>query len=434
MGMGVVAKLKRLDPKVEIVVIQKNDYVSLGACGIPYYIGNKFEDSNMLLARKVSDFEKIGVQVLTNSEVKKIDFDNKKVLVQSLHQASEQSYDKLVIASGGTPIIPEVISQDYLNCFTVNSKEDGEKIQKLRSQVKDIVIIGAGLIGLEVAENLVGNNKVTIIEKGPRPLSNLFDQEFSDLVEDELSKNKVKLIKNNEIKEIICKDKTITEVILLDGTKIKCDLLICSIGVRPNTDFLLDTKLKLTPRGAIVINKNCATNLKDVYAGGDCVQTFGRVYKNEIYSPLATVAWKHAIVVAQNLAGIKSSFAGGLNTAIVKVFELELARTGENLNFLLENKINFKEVFIKDKDHTSYVPGQSDIWVKLVKDENKKTLISSQMAGHNKSILRIHSVISLIWNQTVLNEEIDQIDLPYAPPFSRTKDIINIALSKITQT
>ncbi|AXK50856.1 FAD-dependent oxidoreductase [Spiroplasma alleghenense] len=434
MGMGVVAKLKRLDPKAEIVVIQKNNYVSLGACGIPYYIGDNFADANIMLARKVEDFEKIGVKVLTNSIVTEVDFKNKKVIAKSNENNIIENYDKLVIATGGTPIINEVLSKQYSNCFTVNSKEDGEDIKKIKSKAKNIVIIGAGLIGLEVAENLANNKvNISVIEKGSRPLANLFDPEFTDLIETELEKNKVNLIKNTEIKEIFSTNDKITEVELIDGTKIKCDLLICSIGVRPNTDFLINTNLKLNERNAIIVDKTGATNIKDVYAGGDCVQTFGRTYKNPVYSPLATVASKHAVIVAENLVGIKSEFAGALNTAIVKIFDLELARTGENSRFLTESKIKYEEVLIKDKDHTNYVSGQRDLWVKLIKDVKKNTLIGCQFGGYDKAIMRIHSIIAMIWNQDVLDPSVNQIDLPYAPPFSRTKDIINIALSKIIE-
>ncbi|AHI53563.1 NADH oxidase [Spiroplasma sabaudiense Ar-1343] len=435
MGMGVVAKLMRLDPTIEIVVFQKNDYVSLGACGIPYFIGNKFSDSNIMLARKVSDFENNKVKVFTNTIVEKIDFEKKQVFGKNNLRTIAENYDKLVIATGGTPITPDVISQKYENCYTVNSKEDAEEIKRALPLAKNIVIIGAGLIGLEVAENISHSTsaQISIIEKGQRPLANLFDSEFTDLIEDELQKNQVNLIKNSEVIEIKTIKNKISEVILKDNTKLKCDLLICSIGIRPNTDFLIGSELKLNNRNAIIIDKTGLTNLADVYSGGDCVQTFGRTYDNPTYTPLATVASKHATIVAENICGAKKEFSGTLNTAIVKVFALELARTGDNLQFLENNKVSYQEVFIKDKDHTNYLPGQENLYLKIYKDKQKNTLINAQMAGYNNAVLRIHSLISLIWTQTNLTSGINEIDLPYAPPFSRTKDIINIALGKIAE-
>ncbi|AAT76009.1 NADH oxidase [Mesoplasma florum L1] len=430
-GMGVAAKLKRLNEQNEIVVIQDKDYVSLGACGIPYYIGHNFENPETLIARKIEKFEESQISVISNSKVNKIDFENKKVIFEE----SQISYDNLVIAVGAKPITPEIKNIDAKNIFTVNSKEDAIEIRKTINDDSNVLIIGSGLIGLEMVENIKHSTaaKISIIEKADRVLKNLFDEEFSELVEKEILNQEIELFKNNEVIEFV-KDNNgkVTGAKTINGEIIKCDVVILSIGVIPNTSFLRDTDLELENNGAIKINEYCETNIPNVYAGGDCCSSLSYLYKNTRTFYLATVANKQAKIIANNVNKNKSSkFVGALGTTIIRFFDLELARTGENRMFIDMNSIETKEVLIKDKDHTNYVTGQEDIWLKVIIDVKTKEIINVQMIGKNKSVLRIYGLVGLIWSRSKVDETLEQIDLPYSPPFSRTTDIIHIALSKL---
>ncbi|ATQ35826.1 NADH oxidase [Mesoplasma entomophilum] len=431
-GMGVAAKLKRLDKNSEIIVIQDKDYVSLGACGIPYFVGHNFENPETLIARKIEKFEESGISVLSKTKVESIDFDNKVILFKN----EKISYDNLVIAVGAKPIVPDIKNIDAKNIFTVNSKEDGIIIKNTITDNSKVLIIGSGLIGLEMVENIkhATKAKISIIEKADRVLKNLFDKEFTDLVENEIIKQGINLCKENEVIEFIkdsnnkvCAAKTIK------GEIIECDVVILSIGVLPNTHFLKDSKLELEKNGAIKINEYCETNIPNVYAGGDCCSSLSYLYKNTRTFYLATVANKQAKIIANNINQNKSSkFVGALGTTIIRFFDLELARTGENRMFIEMNNIQTKEILIKDKDHTNYLSGQEDLWLRIIIDLKTKEIINAQMIGKNKSVLRIYGLVGLIWAKTKVDEALEQIDLPYSPPFSRTTDIIHIALSKLT--
>ncbi|ASZ09421.1 NADH oxidase [Mesoplasma chauliocola] len=430
-GMGVAAKLNRLDKNSEIIVIQDKEYVSLGACGIPYYVGDNFQNPEVLIARTVEEFQKTGVQVINNTKVEKVDFDKKAVYFKN----KELKYDNLVIAVGAKPIIPSIKNIDATNIFTVNSKEDAIVIKKAINNNSKVLVIGSGLIGLEMVENIKHSSRaeITIIEKADRVLKNLLDQEFTKLVEEKIKEQNIKLIKEDEIVEFVKdKDNKVCGARTLSGNVIDCDVVILSIGVLPNTELFKETIIDLETNGAIKVNEYCETNVENVYAGGDCCSSLSYLYKNRRTFYLATVANKQAKVIANNISKAKSNkFAGALGTTIIRFFDLELARSGENRMFIESNNLKTKEILIKDKDHTNYVSDQEELWLKIIVDENTNQIINVQMLGKNKAVLRIYGLVSLIWARVNVDEALEQIDLPYSPPFSRTTDIIHIALSKL---
>ncbi|WP_031542523.1 FAD-dependent oxidoreductase [Mesoplasma photuris] len=432
-GMGVVAKLKRQQPNAEIIVFQEMEYVSLGSCGIPYFIGNNFSDAENMIARTVEKFRETGVKVFNNTKVYNVDFETKTVYGKNGNQKISETYDKLVIASGSRPFIPNNFDMNIKNVFSVKSKEDAINIKEATKNAKNVVIIGGGLIGLEVAENIKELSKnVTIIERGSRVIENLFDEEFSIEVEKELERKEVKLFKETEVKNLISENGAIKKVELSNGQIFDCDLLIISIGVLPNTDFIDSSKIKKNNRGAIIVDSRCQSSLENVYAGGDCVETRGFIFGNQTSAPLATTANKHVKVIVDQLCGIDTEFAGTLNTAMVKIFDLELARSGENKN-TINQFTNAREILIKDKDHTNYVSNQKDLWLKILVDNKTDEIINVQIMGQNKSIMRIYGLISLMWSRQKVDAILEQIDYPYAPPFSRSVDIIHIALSKLVK-
>ncbi|PPE04538.1 NADH oxidase [Entomoplasma ellychniae] len=430
-GMGVAAKLKRLDPKNEIIVIQDKEYVSLGACGIPYFVGDNFSNPETLIARTVEKFEETGVKVIKNTKVDNVNFESKEVFFNN----ESLKYDKLVIAVGSKPIIPSIKNVNANNIFTVNSKEDGIIIKNKITKESKVLIIGSGLIGLEMVENIYNSkhSKITIIEKADKILKNIFDEEFSDLVENKIHDKNITLIKNDEVIEFLVDNKNnVTHAKTRNGETIQCDSVILSIGVLPNTQLFKKTNLEMELNGAIKINQYCETNIADVFAGGDCCSSLSFLYKNTKTFYLATIAHKQAKIIADNInQSMSNQFMGGLGTTIIRFFDLELARSGENRTFMENQKIKTREILIKDKDHTNYVSDQEDLWLKIIVDNNTNEIINVQLAGKNKSVLRIYGLVSLIWSRVKVDHSLEQIDLPYSPPFSRTTDIIHIALSKL---
>lgn len=433
-GMTVASRLKKADKKAQIIVIQKEKYVSLGACGLPYFVANPSLKPTDLLARTVEQFVEQDILVYSESVVKKIDAENQKVWYEKNNQLLELDYDKLVISTGAKPIVPPIKGIDLPNIFTLTRLEDATELkEKLKDKnIKKVAVIGSGFIGLECCEMLEHFNKeIVLIEKTSRLNQRVFDQEITDLLEQNLIKNNVEIIKENGLKSITqAKDKRLS-LTLDQNEEIEVDLIILAIGFRPATEFLKDTKLEMLGNGAIVVDKHGRTNLKNIWSCGDCATVYHKITNQITYTPLATVARKFAKVVADDILNVNSEFVGTLQTAILKVFESELVATGVNETLAKELGYDIKTIFIKDADHPSYYPNPTPLALKLILNKKTNTLIGAQMYGSNLSVLRINFLISLIWNQIEINQELTQVDLPYSPPFSRVVDIIHIALEKL---
>ncbi|AKX33993.1 NADH oxidase [Spiroplasma litorale] len=427
-GMGVASKIKRNNNNIEVTVIENGSYVSLGACGLPYYVGDEFKDSKKLFARSVEKFNESGIEIHLNSSIEKIDIKNKKLIVKN----KEINFDKLVIATGAEAFIPSIKGLDTIDFYKLTKYEDGINLKAIveKKEINNILIIGAGFIGMELAENLKNINKnVSIVELDSRIASKIYDEEVSDLIKNNLEQNQINLFLNNSVKEFIKKDNKI--IAKLMDRDIKVDLVVVASGFRPNTRLFENTELKLSANNAIIVDDYGKTNIDYIYSGGDCCVIKNKITNNHCYSPLATVASKQAKVIANNISNINSKFYGSIQSSIIKLFDSGVARAGLTEKEAKDLNINIKTVFIKDKNHTHYLDGQSDIYLKLIKNVDTNELIGAQMYSNKNSILRFYSIATLIWNKTKLNEEIEQIDLPYSPPFSRTFDIIHIALSKI---
>ncbi|WP_338985456.1 CoA-disulfide reductase [Spiroplasma endosymbiont of Diplazon laetatorius] len=432
-GMGVAAKLKRNDPNMEITVIQDKEYVSLGACGLPYFVVNNFEDKNTLIARKKEEFEKTGIKIIANTKVSSIDFENKK----AFYGDKFEDYENLVIAVGAKPIVPNIKGVEGENVFTLTTLEDGVLLKEKMNNdktIKKVAIIGAGFIGLEMTETLAELNKeVYLMEMESKVMKRTFDEEISNLIEEKLSEKNINKLFGEQVIEIKLKDNKVGSILLKSGKEIEVDAVLLSVGFQPNTQFLKESILEMNERGTIIVNTKGETNIKGVYSAGDCATSKNYINQEDIYSPLATVASKFSKVIADNIAGKQNEFVGSIQSAILRLFDLEIARTGLTEQMAKMNNINVKSVFIKDKDHTNYTPNQKDIYLKLIINDDTKEIIGAQMAGSNNSILRIYGLAALIWQKAKVDNALEQIDLPYAPPFSRSVDIIHIALSKLNK-
>lgn len=438
-GMGVIARLLRLSPKTKIVLYQKSSYISLGACGLPYFIADHFHDKDMMLARTPDYFREKGVKVNINSEVINIDFDKKQIKYIKNNNENEiyiDNYDELVLSVGAKPITFNEINK-YNNTYTLTTLEDGEIVKEniaKNKEVKNVLIIGSGFIGLEIAENLKGiGKKIYISDLSDYILAKQYDKEFSEEIKSTLLENNVNLLLNNRAINFFNKDDKITKVLFENGIEIDIDAIITAVGFKPNTDFLRDTKIKLEKNGAIKVDNYGKTNIPHVWSLGDCSTSKNVITERDVYSPLATIASKFAKVVADNILNNKKIFYGSLQTSIIKIFDKSFARTGLTESEAKDLGYNTMSVLIKDKDRTSYVKNQKDINLKLILDLDKNILIGAQMSAFGDAILRIHSLIQLIWNKIEITDYTLQVDLPYSPPFAKTSDIINIALSELVK-
>ena len=428
-GMSAAAKFKRLSPNDDVVVYEKGDIVSFGACGLPYYVGGFFDDSNEMIARTPEAFREAGVEIHTKHEVTNVDFSNKKVTVKNLNtnEVLEESYDKLMIASGARAIIPPIKNIDLENVVTLKSMDDGNKLRELMSneENKKIAIIGAGFIGLEAAEAAKHRGKeVTVIQLQDRVLQEVFDKDIIDLLEEELRENGVNLLLSETVTELIGDGKV--SKVKTNKREIEADIVILATGVKPNTDFLNCDEIKMIRNGAIVVDKYGRTSVEDVYAAGDCATINSLITDREIYVPLATGANKLGRIVGENLAGQNNSFQGSMASSCIKVMDMEAARTGLSEKEVLNLGFNYKTKFITDMNQTSYYPGRERIYVKLIYDAHTRVILGGQVAGYKDAVQRCNVLAACIYAK-MTTEQLGMLDLCYAPPFSRTWDVLNVA-------
>lgn len=428
-GMSAAAKFKRLSPNDDVVVYEKGDIVSFGACGLPYYVGGFFDDSNEMIARTPEAFREAGVEIHTKHEVTNVDFSNKKVTVKNLNtnEVLEESYDKLMIASGARAIIPPIKNIDLENVVTLKSMDDGNKLRELMSKEenKKIAIIGAGFIGLESAEAAKHRGKeVTVIQLQDRVLQEVFDKDITDLLEEELRENGVNLLLSETVTELIGDGKV--SKVKTNKREIEADIVILATGVKPNTDFLNCDEIKMIRNGAIVVDKYGRTSVEDVYAAGDCATINSLITDREIYVPLATGANKLGRIVGENLAGQNNSFQGSMASSCIKVMDMEAARTGLSEKEVLNLGFNYKTKFITDMNQTSYYPGRERIYVKLIYDAHTRVILGGQVAGYKDAVQRCNVLAACIYAK-MTTEQLGMLDLCYAPPFSRTWDVLNVA-------
>ena len=428
-GMSAAAKLKRMSPNDEVIVYEKGDIVSFGACGLPYYAGGFFDDSNEMIARTAEEFRKTGINLFTNHEVLEVDFDNKKLRVKDLIQNMiiEESYDKLMIASGASSIIPPIKGIDSENVLTLKSMDDGNKLRALmeNENLKRVTVIGAGFIGVEAVEAAKKRGKeVTVVQLQDRILAEVFDEEITNLLEEEIRKHDVNLLLDETVMEITTAGKATN--IKTNKREFETDIVIVATGFRPNTAFVKNEKLEMLKNGAIVVDKYGRTSIEDVYAAGDCATINSVITNKPVYVPLATGANKLGRIVGENLAGANNEFQGSLASSCIKVMDMEAARTGLSEKEVKALGFDYKTKFITDMNHTSYYPGQTKIYVKLIYDAHTKVIYGGQVAGYKDVVQRCNVIATCIFAK-MTTAQLGMLDLSYAPPFSRTWDVLNVA-------
>ena len=438
-GMSAAAKAKRLNPELEIVVYEKTDIVSWGACGLPYYVGDFYQDANIMIAREPEQFAKDGIVVKSLHEVIDIDITKKEVLVLNKKTGEKfyDSYDEVIVTTGASAIRPNIKNIDSENIFNLKDFRDGIELKKamLKEENKKVIIIGAGYIGLEAGEAARHLNKeVKIIQLSSRVLPGSFDKEITDLMEEELNNTEnLDLHLEESVEEFIAKDGKVVGVKTNKG-EYSADIVIVAIGVKPNTEFLKDKGFNMLRNGALIIDSKGRTNVEGVYAAGDCASVYHKVRKENVYIPLATTSNKIGRVVGEHLAGVEIEFAGTLGSAAIKVMNLEAGRTGITEEEAKELNIPYGSVFIEDANQTGYYPGQEDLFAKLIFHKETREVLGGQLIGKKGAVLRV-DVLAAAIDKHMTIDELGMLDLCYAPPFALTWDTLNtlgnVAKSKL---
>lgn len=428
-GMSAAAKLKRSKPEYDVVVYEKTDVVSFGACGLPYFVGGFFDDPKNMIARAPEKFRESGIDLNIFNEVISVDTENKKLKVKNVNTGETfiDSYDKLMIATGASSIIPPIKNVKLENVSTLKSLDDGVKVKELmnKDEIKKVAIIGAGFIGLEAVEAAKKLGKeVVVFQLEDRILPQVFDKEITDILESEIRKHEVDLRLEEIVSELVGETKV--EKVVTNKGEYEADLVIIATGVRPNTAFLKDTGMDMLPNGAIIIDEFGRTSIEDIYAAGDCATIQNIVTGQDSYVPLATGANKLGRIVGENLAGANNSFQGSLGSSCIKIMEMEAAATGLTETQASKLGIEVKAKFISDFNQTNYYPGRDKMYVKLVYDASTKVILGGQVAGFKDAVQRCNVIAACIFGKLTTNQ-LGMLDLCYAPPFARTWDILNVA-------
>ena len=427
-GMSAAAKLKRIKPDYEVIVYEKTDIVSFGACGLPYFVGGFFDDSNMMIAREKSKFIESGIDLRTLKEVTNVNTDTKILTIKDCitNEIFEDNYDRLMIATGASSIMPS-LNKSYENLTTLKDMSDGIKLKELmtKEENKNIVIVGSGFIGIETIEAAKKLNKnIHLIGRSNRILSKVFDKEITDILEEELRKNNIHLHLGETVEEYVGSNKI--EKIITNKCEISTDLVVMAIGVKPNTSFLKNTNIEMLPNGAIIVDECGRTSVKDIYSAGDCATIKNLVTNEDMYVPLATGANKLGRIVGENLGDINSSFPGSLASSCIKVLDMEAAVTGITEEKAKSLNLNYKTKFITNYNQTHYYPGREKLFVKLVYDAKTKVILGAQIAGYKDAVQRTNVMAAAI-TAKMTTEQLGMLDLCYAPPFATTWDVLNVA-------
>lgn len=429
-GMSMASKLRRLDKNAEIIVFEKGRDLSYSGCGMPYYLGDVIKDEDALVAKTYEDFKKENIEVRLYNEVIKVNPKDKSVLVKDLktNQETTHAYDKLLVATGTYPIRTNVPGSDKVNVLVLNQLEDMRILKPYIIKGLTATIIGAGYIGIELAENLVHQGMtVRMIELQDEVLS-VYDKEIALKARDILTKAGV-LVHTSEklIRYEQAKDKTIVHT---DKGSYETDIVVESVGVRPATQFLKDTGIDMLKNGAIITNDYCETTIKDIYAAGDCA-AYKHLLKDDLaYVPLGTHANKAGRVVANNIAGIPTKFNGITGSNIIKVFDYAFAKTGLGVDEAKLLNLDYDHVDITSNIKSSYYPGVEKIFVRIVFEKETGILKGASIVGKNEVGPRIN-LMSLAITKNLTADEFSQLDFAYAPPFSALWDPLQVATNQI---
>ena len=424
-GAGAAARLRRKDETAQIIMLEKGEYISFANCGLPYYVGDVITQREELLLQTPESFNaRFQVDVRVNNEVLSVDTGKKTVTVLN-HETGEtytESYDKLVLSPGASPIVPNMEIQHPEHVFTLRNIPDTFKIKDYLNShnPRTAAVIGGGYIGLEMADNLCRLGlEVSVIEAASHVIASL-DEDMSHELQNHLRSKGLDLHLGSMAQRI---DRD--QVILSDGREIPADMVILSIGVRPETGFLKDSGIALGSRGEILVDEYLQTNVPDVYAVGDAigVKSFGT--GADAIIPLAGPANKQARIVADNLCGEKKAYHGTQGTAIAKVFDMTAAVTGENETTLRRAGIAYRKTFTISPSHAGYYPGGSTMVVKLLYTPEGKVL-GAQIVGRDGVDKRMDVLASAI-RAGMDVFDLQELELAYAPPFSSAKDPVNMA-------
>jgi len=434
-GMTAASKVRREQPEREIIVFERGNHTSYSACGMPYYIGGQVESEEDLIARKPEVFrQKQNIDVRIRHEVTEIDLKNKRIKVKNLDKEKDfwESWDDLLIATGASPIVPKMDNIDVRGVFALSTLQSGIDVFNFIEENKPAkaVIVGGGYIGIEMAEAFLDRSMdVTLIDMAPQLMATL-DKDMADHILEFMTEQQVKVFLNEKLVKFEKNADGSVKSVITDKQTIPADIVILGIGVKPNSELAARAGIKLGAKDAIQVNKRLETSVTNIWAAGDCAESFHLVTQKQVHIALGTVANKHGLVAGINISGGNAEFPGVLGTAITKFQELEISRTGLSEKEAKDLGVDYETETITSVNPAGYYPGSGKISVKIVLNKHDQRILGGQIVGFKGAAKRIDTFATAITAGFTVQQLMD-LDLAYAPPFSTVWDPVQIAARRL---
>ena len=422
--------------ELQIVAFERGDYTSYSACGIPYFVGGEVTDIGDLIARSPEEHRRNHIDIQMRTEVTSIDVNARAVTVRDLDTSIDrvEPFDQLVIATGSSPTRPPLPGIDAAGIHGVQTLGDGIALRDDLASIDPnarAVVVGAGYVGLELAEALHRRGlRVTVLESDQQPMATL-DADMGALVAAAIRELGIELRTETEVSAFETGTDGRVSAVVVGGSTLPADIVVLGLGVEPEVGLAREAGIEIGPTGGIATDARMATSVRGVWAAGDCVQCHHRVSGRPVTIALGTHANKQGIVVGENATGGDARFAGVVGTAITKICDTEVARTGLSSAEAREAGIDFSTSTVEPTTRAGYYPGATKITVKVVVERGNHRLLGAQIVGREGAAKRIDVLATAIWNEMTV-DEIAQLDLGYAPPFSPLWDPVQTAARQST--
>ena len=429
-GASAAARLRRLDEQAEIIIFERGPYISFANCGLPYYIGRSIKERDDLLLMTPQQFNKrFNVDVRVNNEVLKINRDKKLIEVKDLESGNNysESYDKLILSPGAESVKPDIEGIDSDRVFTLRNIPDMDRIDEFitKNKAKRAVVVGAGYIGLEMAENLRDRGMLVAIVEMTDQVMPFLDKEMANLLHQNLWQNSVALWLGDTVFNFKHTDSQL-HVGLKSGVELSCDFAVLAVGVKPEIKLAKEARLEIGSHHGIKVNEYLQTSDPDIYAIGDAIEVKDLVLGDSTLIPLAGPANKQGRLVADNICRKNRSYNGTQNTSVLKLFDYTVAMTGASEKVLKKTDIDYEKLYIHPANHVGYYPGAKQMHIKLLFSKPQGKILGAQIVGKDGVDRRIDIfAVAIRAGMTVF--DLQELDLAYAPPYGSGKDAVNMA-------
>ena len=427
-GASAAARIRRLDEKAEIVVFERTNYVSYANCGLPYYIGEVITDKEELTLQTPESFwMRFRIHIKVRHEVEKINVEKKTVTVKNLETGEqfEESYDKLILSPGAKAVMPKG-AEGKERVFQLRTVEDTYRIYDFvkEKQPKNVVIVGGGFIGIELAENLHELGIQVTIAQRPDHLLSPIDYDMASFVHAKMRKKGIPVLLKKSVEEVRQSEDKV-QIQFQDGV-LETDMAIMAIGVTPDSTLAKEAGLALGQKGSILVNDRMETSEKDIYAVGDAIEVTHYITGKKAVISLAGPANKQGRIVADNVCGGDSRFNGSQGSFVIKIFDLTVAATGINETMAKQAEIDYDKVYLSPMSHAGYYPGGTVMTLKVLFEKNTYKLLGAQIVG-NEGVDKRIDVLATAMHAGLTGLQLKDLDLAYAPPYSSAKDPVNMA-------